>query len=177
MTADSSRQRMVRPENTGDLPASAVPRLNVVVEIPRWSFVKRGSSGTTDFVSPIPCPYNYGSVPGYLGLDGDLLDALVLGPRLPAGTQVDVRAYGAIGLADRGLYDDKLICGVKPPNRFQRLLVILFFRLYGRAKGLLNLLRGRPGRTAFVGWFPPDAAIDRAEPLRPTGPRPEKIPF
>jgi inorganic pyrophosphatase len=127
--------------------------------------VKRGSIGTLDFVSPIPCPYNYGSIHGYLGLEGDLLDALVLGPRLPAGSRVQVRAYGAVGLADRGLYDDKLICARSPVGRWQRFLVIGFFRVYGRCKGLLNRLRGRPGHTAYVGWFDAADALARAEPL------------
>ena len=63
------------------------PELEVVIEIPRGSFLKRGSSGRVDFISPLPCPYNYGSVPDYLGQEGDLLDALVLGPRLPLGSQ------------------------------------------------------------------------------------------
>jgi inorganic pyrophosphatase len=154
--------------------ASGPPTVEVSIEIPRGSIFKRGSTGSLDFVSPLPCPYNYGSVPGYLGLEGDLLDALVLGPRLAAGSRLRVRAYGAVGLADRGLYDDKLICSRRPLTTLQRGLVILFFRLYGRCKGLLNLLRGEPGRTAYVGWFPAEDAIARAEPLRPgawRGPR------
>ena len=153
------------------------PQLDVVIEVPRWGFLKRGSTGTLDFVSPLPCPYNYGSVPGLLGLEGDLLDALVLGPRLRAGSKVSVRAFGAVGLADRGLYDDKLVCGLVPPNRLQRLLVILFFRIYGRAKGLLNRFRGRPGRTAYVGWFPAADAIARAQPLRPGEWQGPRVPF
>ena len=64
-----------------------VPELDVVIEVPRGSFLKRGSTGRVDFVSPLPCPYNYGSVPQYIGLEGDLLDALVLGPPLPLGTR------------------------------------------------------------------------------------------
>lgn len=143
------------------------PALQVVIEIPRWGILKRGSSGCLDFISPVPCPYNYGSVPSYLGLEGDLLDALVLGRRLRAGTRVEVFAYGAVGLADRGLYDDKLICSTEPLTAAQRLLVTLFFRLYGRCKGVLNLLRGQPGRTAYVGWFTAEDAISRAEPLKP----------
>jgi inorganic pyrophosphatase len=148
-----------------------------VIEIPRGSFLKRGSSGTLDFVSPMPCPYNYGSVPGYLGLEGDLLDALVLGPRVRVGTRMEVYAYGAVGLADRGLYDDKLICAHRPLSPWQRLLVVLFFRVYGRFKSVLNRLRARPGRTAYVGWFNARDAIARAQPLRP-GERPgPKVPF
>ncbi len=61
---------------------AAPPEVDVVIEIPRGSFLKRGSTGHVDFVSPLPCPFNYGSVPQYLGQEGDLLDAVVLGPRL-----------------------------------------------------------------------------------------------
>ena len=153
------------------------PQLDVVVEVPRGSFLKRGSTGNLDFVSPIPCPFNYGSVPGWLGLEGDLLDAMVLGRRLPRGTRVRVRAYGAVGMADRGMYDDKLICGKLPLTRWKRLLVILFFRFYARCKYLLNLFRGRPGRTAYVGWVDARDAIARARPLDPDQWRGPPVPF
>jgi len=53
-----------------------VPEVDVVIEIPRGSFLKRGSTGHVDFISPLPCPFNYGSVPSYLGREGDLLDAV-----------------------------------------------------------------------------------------------------
>ena len=92
----------------------AAPEVDVVIEIPRWSFLKRGSTGRIDFVSPLPCPFNYGAIPQYLGQEGDLLDAVVLGPRLPAGTRLRVRAWGAVILMDRGMTDDKLICSVRP---------------------------------------------------------------
>jgi inorganic pyrophosphatase len=144
------------------------PQLEVVIEIPRGSFLKRGSTGQLDFVSPVPCPFNYGSVPDYLGLEGDLLDAVVLGPRLARGTRVRVFAYGAVGLDDRGMYDDKLICGPTPPSPLDRALVSLFFRIYGRSKRLLNVLRRQPGRTAFAGWVEARDAIARARP-RPPG--------
>jgi inorganic pyrophosphatase len=74
--------------------APASQELEIVIEIPRGSFFKRGSKGRIDFISPLPCPFNYGSVPDYLGLEGDLLDAVVLGPRLPHGSVV-VRKPGA----------------------------------------------------------------------------------
>lgn len=73
-----------------------VPEVEVEIEIPRGSFLKRGSTHHIDFISPLPCPYNYGSVPQLLGLEGDLLDALVLGPRLLRGTRIRVRAWGAV---------------------------------------------------------------------------------
>jgi inorganic pyrophosphatase len=39
------------------------PEIEVVIEVPRGSFLKRGSTGHVDFISPLPCPFNYGSVP------------------------------------------------------------------------------------------------------------------
>ena len=138
------------------------PELDVVIEIPMGSFLKRGSSGRVDFISPFPCPFNYGSVEELLGLEGDLLDAVVLGPRLPRGTRVAVKAFGAIGLTDRGMYDDKLICSQYPVGRWQRFQVLLFFSFYARCKWLLNLFRGQTGRNACEGWGEPKAAIARA---------------
>src|SRR5580765_276573 len=83
--------------------STEAPEVEVVIEVPRGSFLKRGSTGQIDFVSPLPCPFNYGAVPTLIGLEGDLLDALVLGPRLRFGARVQVRAWGAITLTDRGL--------------------------------------------------------------------------
>ncbi|WP_236848714.1 inorganic diphosphatase [Candidatus Thiodictyon syntrophicum] len=138
-----------------------------MIEIPRGSFLKRGSDGSLDFISPLPCPYNYGSVPGLLGLEGDLLDAVVLGPRLARGSRVRVTAHGAVGLMDRGLYDDKLICAREPPSAAQCARVVRFFWVYGWAKRLLNLLRLHPGVTASRGWGPASAALARARVVPP----------
>jgi inorganic pyrophosphatase len=140
------------------------PELEVVIEIPRGSFLKRGSTGHIDFISPLPCPYNYGSVPAYLGLEGDLLDALVLGPRLPRGTRIRVQAWGAVTLTDRGMSDDKLICSAHPVGLSERTTVLRFFRFYAKCKGLLNIWRRRPGRNACEGWCTASEAIARAQP-------------
>ena len=138
------------------------PQLEVVIEIPRGSFLKRGSTGKLDFISPFPCPFNYGSVDSYIGLEGDLLDAVVLGPRLPRGKRITVRAVGAVGLTDRGMYDDKIICSTDPDAPQRRVLILLFFRFYARCKGVLNFFRGRPGRNACSGWGDATEAISRA---------------
>ena len=145
-------------------PQDAVPEVEVVIEIPRGSFLKRGSTGCVDFISPLPCPFNYGSVPRYLGMEGDLLDAVVLGPRLPFGTRLKVRAWGAITLTDRGMQDDKLVCSDRPVTAAQRRAVLRFFHLYAKCKGLLNLWRRRPGRNACEGWHEANYAIARARP-------------
>lgn len=162
-------QRAVHEIHTKATAARAVlPQLEVTIEIPRGSFRKVGSTGRLDFLSPIPCPFNYGSVRTLLGLEGDLLDAVVLGPRLAPGTRVRVLAHGAVGLHDRGLYDDKLICSSRPlsPAQLRRVrrLMLAFFRIYGYAKRLLNTWRGRPGRTGLHGWVASADALARARP-------------
>lgn len=153
---------MRSPSNAPSLPGP--PEVEVVIEIPRGSFLKRGSTGHLDFISPLPCPYNYGSVPSYLGLEGDLLDALVLGPRLPLGTRTRVKAWGAVILTDRGMTDDKLICSDRPLDPSERRNVLLFFHLYAKCKGMLNVLRRRPGRNACEGWCEAGQALARARP-------------
>jgi len=140
------------------------PEVQVLIEIPRGSFLKRGSTGRIDFISPLPCPFNYGSVPQFLGLEGDLLDAVVLGPRLPRGSRVRIKAWGAVTLTDRGMADDKLICSIQPLAAKQRRDVLRFFRLYAKCKGLLNFLRRQPGRNACDGWCEAAEAIARARP-------------
>ena len=86
--------RLKRQARTGLTDAARQPpQLEIVIEIPRGSFLKRGSTGELDFISPFPCPFNYGSVDQYIGLEGDLLDAVVLGPRLPRGKRVTVRQW------------------------------------------------------------------------------------
>ena len=139
--------------------------VEVVIEVPRGSFLKRGSSGSIDFVSPLPCPFNYGAVPTHLGLEGDLLDALVLGPRLRYGTRIRVRAWGAVTLTDRGMSDDKLICSDQQLTRDDICKVLDFFRFYAKCKGLLNFARRRPGRNACDGWCSVATAFARARPL------------
>ncbi len=152
------------------------PELEVVIEVPRGSFLKRGSSGSIDFVSPLPCPFNYGAVPTLLGLEGDLLDALVLGPRLRFGARVRVRAWAAVTLMDRGMVDDKLICSATQPSPRQIENVVRFFHVYARCKGLLNLWRRRPGRNACDGLRSASDALARARPLSGALTRP-LVPF
>lgn len=167
ITRGAYTARMQHAMNSG-LPRSPAaqppPEFEVVIEIPRGGFLKRGSTGRIDFVSPLPCPFNYGSIPRYVGLEGDLLDAVVLGPRLAAGTRVRVRAWGAVVLTDRGMVDHKLICSEQPVSPEQREKVLRFFALYARCKGLLNIWRRRPGRNACDGWIEAEDALAQARP-------------
>ena len=140
------------------------PVVEVIIEIPCGSFLKRGSSGELDFISPLPCPFNYGSIPAFIGLDGDLLDAVVLGSRLPLGKTVKVHAWGAVRMIDQGSYDDKLICSRSPISPWKQRLILLFFMIYAKAKSLLNLIRGRKGRNSCEGWHEAKDALARATP-------------
>jgi len=99
-----------------------------------------------------------------LGLEGDLLDAVVLGPRLRVGTRLKIQAWGAVILVDRGMADDKLICSHSPLSARERQQVLRFFRFYARCKALLNLWRRRGGRNACDGWCEAGEALARARP-------------
>jgi inorganic pyrophosphatase len=127
----------------------------VVIEVPRFGMVKRelapGGGFRVDYVSPIPCPFNYGAVPAEAGADGDPVDAVVLGPRLAAGTVTNVAVWGRVLFEDAGKDDHKLICGERPPGPGERLALGAFFRAYAIVRRGLNLAKGLPGRTAFEG--------------------------
>jgi len=164
------------PDSRAAGEGSAPPQVEVVIEIPKGSFIKRGSTGHVDFVSPLPCPFNYGSVPDYVGLEGDLLDALVLGPRLGLGTRLRVWAWGAVTLTDRGMSDDKLVCSARPLSESEKRSVLRFFGLYAKCKAMLNLVRQRPGRNACDGWLEAKQALARARP-RDAGWRGSSVPF
>ena len=125
--------------------------VTVVVEVPRWSFVKRGASGQREFVSPLPCPFNYGSVEGVAGQDGDLQDAVVLGPRRPAGSRLQVPVQMVVQFEDDGDVDNKWICSPLPLTRMEEMTVMAFFRVYARCKWVANGWGGRKGRTRYLG--------------------------
>jgi inorganic pyrophosphatase len=143
-------------------PLENQPVLEVIIEVPLGSFLKRGSSGQLDFISPLPCPFNYGSVPALMGLDGDFLDAVVLGSRLAVGQQVKVPVLGVIRMMDSGAYDDKLICGFEPMRPWKMTLILLYFKFYALAKYILNLAKGRTGKNRCEGWHDVQNALAMA---------------
>lgn len=126
-------------------------QIQVVIEVPRGSFVKRRADGTVDFVSPLPCPYNYGSVPDSRAPDGDPLDAMVLGPRLARGTRVAQPLRAVVRFVDAGAEDRKLVCSAAPLTSTERARIDRFFRLYARFKQVLNAARRRTGPTRYEG--------------------------
>jgi len=126
---------------------------SVVIDVPRGGFIKRNDDGAIDFVSPIPSPFNYGHLPGTLAADGDALDAVVLGPRLPRGTRATVAVRGTIGFVDAGVADPKRICSDRPIAPGERRRVEGFFRRYAVVKRLINRVRGERGQTRYLGWL------------------------
>jgi inorganic pyrophosphatase len=126
----------------------------VLVELARWGFVKRDEAGRLDLVSPLPCPFNYGGVPGTLAADGECEDALILGPRLAAGSRVRLPVLGRVRFLDAGQDDAKWVCGRRPLQWRQRLTIELFFRIYAPLKRGLNAAGGRPGPTRYAGFEP-----------------------
>jgi len=132
--------------------------IDVIVEVPRGSFLKRelrDGSLVVDYVSPLPSPFNYGCVPDSLGEDGDPLDVVVLGPRLPAMARVRLPVVGVVRFEDAGLRDDKIVASEGPPTAWQRRRLEWFFRAYGSARAALNVVKGLRGATRFLGvtWF------------------------
>ena len=128
-------------------------RLTVVIDVPRGSFIKRDDDGAVDFVSPIPCPFNYGHVPGTLGGDGDALDAVVLGPRRPFRSTATVVTRARVDFIDAGQADPKWVCADARLTTLDRLQIAGFFRCYAVAKRLINRVRGKPGPTRYLGWL------------------------
>lgn len=125
-------------------------QIEVLIELPRHTIIKRREDGRVDFLSPLPCPYNYGSVPGTSAADGDSEDALVLGPRLPKGVRARARVLARANFYDAGSFDGKWVCGESMSVR-ERQGLIVFFHVYARCKAMLNWLRRKSGRTAFEG--------------------------
>ena len=66
-------------------------------------------------------------------------------------------------MRDRGMIDDKMVCGHEPLQPAERRAVLRFFRFYAACKGLLNFLRHRPGRNACEGWLDAGTALARAK--------------
>lgn len=145
--------KTVRYPGVGDLPT----RVGVQIEVPRGSFVKRRQDGKIEFVSPLPCPFNYGSILGLTAADGEPLDALVFGPSLPFGTSCDAEVRAVVDFVDDGVLDPKVVCSPTPLSGAQRRSVERFFRLYARLKRIASLAIGRPRKsTIWRGWIEPD---------------------
>lgn len=126
-------------------------KLEVIIETPKFSFIKYKDDGSVDYVSPLPCPFNYGSVPNTKSGDGDRMDAVVLGNKLKGGTKKEFSVLGYVKFLDNDEEDPKFVCSENPMTSFEEFTVKSFFSFYGFAKGILNKLRGKKGVTKFQG--------------------------
>jgi inorganic pyrophosphatase len=129
-------------------------QVSVRVEVPRGGRVKWGADGGIDFVSPVACPFNYGSAHGHVAADGDPADVIVLGPRLDKGAELQVHLIGCVRFIDAGQEDHKWIglpAGVARPGDAEAAQIEGFFRRYVWAKRLMGALRLRFGPTRVEG--------------------------
>jgi inorganic pyrophosphatase len=128
-------------------PAESNPpkHVRVRIEVSKGSHIKRGSRGEIDYLSPFPCPWNYGSAIDLMGADGDPLDVVVMGEKLKSGAVVEVELQGHIPFLDLGLKDDKWV-GAPAALRSEEIDQLnRFFRRYAQAKRLVNRVRRRGG--------------------------------
>ena len=125
--------------------------LQIVIEVERGAFVKRGSDGRVDFFSPFPCPFAYGSVVDSAAPDGDPEDALVIGDCPKRGTSVSLPVWGRVCFMDAGVDDHKWVVGPRPPSEREWAKIERFFGLYARSKRVLYALRGVSGGAIFEG--------------------------
>ena len=123
----------------------------IYIETPKGAFVKRNEHLAVDFVSPIPCPFNYGHIKHEIGGDGDPLDALLLGKRYPVGTEINADVVGCVYFLDAGLQDDKLILAHRKPSKMERSVINWFFQSYV----LENITLKKPidHRPFHLRWF------------------------
>lgn len=127
--------------------------VRVQVEVPKGNHIKRNAQGEVAFISPIPCPFNYGSVPDTISEDGEPLDAIVLGGSLPLGHSGDYRVVGLIDFVDAGHEDPKLVCIQSRFTEEDREVLISFFTRYAKIKAPLNRMRFKGSPTLFRGFL------------------------
>ena len=137
-------------------------QVRFIIEVPRGGFIKWGAYDGVDFLSPLPCPFNYGSAPDHPGQDGDPADVVVLGVRLARGATGQLPVRGRVRFVDQGVRDDKWICAAEPLRRRHRLLVVGFFRFYALPKSLLGAIR-RAGPSQFEGLDLSDSMISSSQ--------------
>ena len=125
--------------------------MKIIIDTPKWSFIKYKDNGIIDYPSPIPFTVNYGRAVGIKSNEGDDADVVVLGKRIKKGIELEVPVVGVINFIDRGIDDPKYLCSFESVSRIDRGNVIIFFTLFSIFKNVLNRLRRKKGITKFNG--------------------------
>ena len=126
----------------------------IIIETPKGAFIKRNERGGIDLISPFPCPFNYGHVQGHMGCDGDPLDAIVLGDRLPYNSRKQLPVVGRVLFIDEGKEDHKYIFADREVTFKEEEKLKKFFRFYAQIKSIQGLLlfRGCPALFSGLEW-------------------------
>lgn len=121
-------------------------KVNISIETPKWSFVKRNELGKVDLYSPLPSPFHYGRVQSLQhgntqptdvqGGDGDPLDALLLdSSTYQYGDVVEAFVVGVVRFIDKDQRDDKWILSSVPEvSWYDKAKIALFFHNYALIK-------------------------------------------
>lgn len=75
--------------------------VDIVVEVPKGSFVKRLPDGAVDYVGPLPSPFNYGSVPAIPAPDGNGL-VHYISPKLPVRISATMSQFAEQNIINSG---------------------------------------------------------------------------
>lgn len=104
--------------------------INVIVEIVegtinKYEIITESGQLKLDRVgySSLAYPFTYGGIPQTLDLDGDPLDAMIVGvtERLVPGCLVEARVVGIMKFSDGGEQDDKIICVLNDDKRMDHI--------------------------------------------------------
>ena len=125
---------------------------SICIEVPKWGMIKHNEKGMIDYISPIPCPFNYGSVQNIIGADGDLQDAILLGDKKKIHFCGQYLLVGKVFFIDQGSQDHKWIFSETNQIRCRDWMVLdSFFRIYAQIKRGRNIIFCRKFQTSYEG--------------------------
>ncbi len=133
-------------------------KVEILIEWPKGTRIRWEKVGVR-FVrreEDAPAPVNYGFIPGTQNpADDSELDAVLLGPPVPAGKRVRAEVVGAVALADG---DHKLILARegKPPNEGEIRALLAWFP----PERAPRLLSAREAHTLFLGMLESEGGND-----------------
>ena len=129
------------------------PVYSICIEVSKWGMIKWNEKGNIDYISPIPCPFNYGSVKNITGDDGDLQDAILLGDKKEVRFCGKYKLIGKVYFIDQGRQDHKWIFSATNKIRRRDWMVLdSFFRIYAQIKRRRdNITFLRPSQTSYEG--------------------------